>query len=168
MRNMKRERSPHIQLKHKFSTCIFREEWWTWPGTTLQQISSFEQLVLQAIVYHTLFLDVYFSLFCFLEPYVLTAFAVWGCLKESYPTSLCCLLCRNLSRPLYTVSCYLGSCSTQTRAAHYCFPTWKQAIFLLLFTQEWHHLMCHHIKQWHHTEPHSSAEPGHQPCKRKT
>lgn len=66
----------------------------SWSSTTLQQISSLEHLVLQALLYFTL-LDFCFGLFWFLEPNVPTTFAAWGCLKESYPKSLCCLLCWN-------------------------------------------------------------------------
>lgn len=73
----------------------FQGEKASWSSTTLQQISSLEQLVLQALLYHTL-LDFCFGLFWFLEPNVLTTFAVWICLKESYPKSFCCLLCRNV------------------------------------------------------------------------
>lgn len=86
--------NPSYTAQAQIQHICFWGETASWSSTTLQQTGSLEQLVLQALLYSTL-LDFCFGLFWFLEPNVLTTFAVWSCLKESCPKSLCCLLCQN-------------------------------------------------------------------------
>lgn len=79
------------------------------------------------------------------------------------------------------VACFAGTSADRSRKYHAilasvahkqqqqitAFPHGSKLHFCSC-SQEWHHFVCHHIKQRHYNEPHSSAELSYQPCKRKT
>lgn len=88
---------PSYTAQDKFPKCSFREAWQFWPGKTLQQEQTIN--LEQAALFCTFFMCFYFSLSWFFGPQVFTAHAIGSCMKEDFPTSLFCLLCRNLSRP---------------------------------------------------------------------